>query len=73
MLCGKQVILKAKEYLYLQCGMSAAALLPEEIHIKGTHVQLDSPLNEQEETVFGDQALETLKGMYFEAKWRSPL
>ena len=72
-LCGKQVILKAKEYLYLQCGMSAAALLPEEIHMKGTRIQLDSPCNVQEETVFGDQALETLKGMHFETKWGSPL
>lgn len=38
MLCGKQIILKANEYLYIQCGMSAAALLPEEIHLKGTRV-----------------------------------
>ena len=73
MLCGKQVILKANEYIYIQCGMSAAALLPEEIHIKGTQVQLDSPLNEQEETVFGDNALKELKAMYFEAKWGSPM
>ena len=73
MLCGKQVILKANEYIYIQCGMSAAALLPEEIHIKGTRVQLDSPLNEQEETVFGDNALKELKAMYFEAKWGSPM
>lgn len=73
MLCGKQVVMKAEEYLYIQCGISATALLPEEIHIKGTRVQFDSPCNEQEETVFGDQALETLKGMYFEAKWGSPL
>ena len=73
MLCGKQVILKANEYIYIQCGMSAAALLPEEIHIKGTKIQLDSPLNEQEETVFGDNALKELKAMYFEAKWGSPM
>ena len=73
MLCGKQVILKANEYIYIQCGMSATALLPEEIHIKGTQVQLDSPLNEQEETVFGDNALKELKAMYFEAKWGSPM
>ncbi len=41
--------------------------------MKGTRVQFDSLCNEQEEAVFGGQALKILKGMYFEAKWGSPL
>ncbi len=53
--------------------MSAAALLPEEIHLKGTRVQLDSPLNGKEERVFSDDAIETLKEMYYNEKWGSPL
>ena len=43
MLHGKQVMLKAKEYIYIQCGMSAVAVLPGEIHLKGTQAHLDSP------------------------------
>ena len=73
MLSGKQVTLKAEEYIFIQCGMSAAALLPEEIHLKGTRVQMDSPLNGKGETVFSDEALETLKEMYYNEKWGSPL
>ena len=73
MLSGKQVTLKAEEYIFIQCGMSAAALLPEEIHLKGTRVQMDSPLNGKGETVFSDEAIETLKEMYYNEKWGSPL
>ena len=73
MLCGKQVMLKAEEYIYIQCGMSAAALLPAEIHFKGTQVQLDSSLNEKEEIVFSDSAVETLKELYYNGKWGSPM
>lgn len=73
MLSGKKVILKAKEYIFIQCGMSAAAVLPEEIHLKGTQVRLDSPLNGNGETVFSDDAVETLKEMYYNEKWGSPL
>ena len=73
MLSGKQVTLKAEEYIFIQCGMSAAALLPEEIHLKGTRVQMDSPLNGKGETVFSDEALETLKELYYNEKWGSPL
>ena len=43
MLCGKQVILKANEYIYIQCGMSAAALLPEEITSKELKYSLTAP------------------------------
>ena len=73
MLSGKQVTLKAEEYIFIQCGMSAAALLPEEIHLKGTRVQMDSSLNGKEETVFSDEAPETLKELYYNEKWGSPL
>ncbi len=73
LLSGKKISLKAKEYIFIQCGMSAAALLPEEIHLKGTRVQLDSPLNGKEERVFSDDAIETLKEMYYNEKWGSPL
>lgn len=73
MLSGKQVSLKAEEYIFIQCGMSAVALLPEEIHLKGTRVQLDSLLNGKGETVFSDDAIETLKEMYYNEKWGSPL
>ena len=73
MLSGKQVTLKAGEYIFIQCGLSAVALLPEEIHLKGTRVQLDSPLNGKGETVFSDEAIETLKEMYYNEKWGSPL
>ena len=73
MLSGKQVTLKAEEYIFIQCGMSAAALLPEEIHLKGTRVQMDSPLNGKGETVFSDEAPETLKELYYNEKWGSPL
>ena len=73
MICGKQVVLKAEEYIYIQCGASATALLPEEIHLKGPRIQLDSPLNEKDETVFSDSAVETLKKMYYNEKWGSPL
>lgn len=73
MLCAKQVSLRAAEYIYIQCGMSAAALLPEGIHLKGTRVQLDSPLNEQGENVFSEDSIEALKEMYYNEKWGSPL
>ena len=73
MLSGKQVSLKAEEYIFIQCGMSAVALLPEEIHLKGTRVQLDSPLNGKGETVFSDDAIEPLKEIYYNEKWGSPL
>ena len=34
---------------------------------------MDSPLNGKGETVFSDEALETLKGLYYNEKWGSPL
>ena len=73
MLCGKKVSLKANEYLYIQCGMSGAVLLPGEIHLKGTRVQLDSPLNGKEEAVFTDSKVEILREAYYNDKWGSPL
>lgn len=73
MLQGKQIRLSAKGYIYIQCGMSAVALLPEEIHIKGTEVILDSPLNEATEALPDKESIEALKEIYHEAKWGSPL
>lgn len=73
MLRGKQIWLSAKGYIYIQCGMSAVALLPEEIHIKGTEVILDSPLNEATEALPDKESIEALKEIYHEAKWGSPL
>ena len=72
MLHGKQVMLKAKEYIYIQCGMSAVAVLPGEIHLKGTQVYLDSPLSEKTETVLSDSSIATMKEMYYNMKWGSP-
>lgn len=73
MLLGKQAVLKAGEYILVQCGMSAAALLPGEIHLKGTLVKLDSPLNRKEEPEFNDSVVEILKEAYYNEKWGSPL
>ncbi|NBH20289.1 hypothetical protein D3Z55_23580 [Clostridiaceae bacterium] len=73
MLHGKQIMLKAKEYIYIQCGMSAVAVLPGEIHLKGTQAHLDSPLSEKTETVLSDSAIAGMKEMYYNMKWGSPL
>lgn len=73
MLLGKKVSLKANEYLCLQCGMSAAVLLPEEIHLKGIQVQLDQPENKTEEILLSDSRVEMLREAYYNDKWGSPL
>ena len=70
---GKEIHLTAKEYFYLQCGMSQVALLPEEIHISRTEMYLSSLLNEEREGMRKEEQAEELKALYYEQKWGSPL
>lgn len=69
MLCGKEVHLKAREYIYLSCGTSQAAFLPEEIQIQGARVCLSSPENRTDYKVWEQKDVDVILDQYQEAKW----
>ncbi|WP_207706008.1 contractile injection system protein, VgrG/Pvc8 family, partial [Clostridium sp. HBUAS56010] len=68
---GKNVEMKAGEYVWISCEESGILLLPEEVHFKAEEIHVESPENEPHEIV-KEEAVEVLLGMYEKSKKSVP-